>query len=107
MTRIVWTMLVGLGFATLARTAEKVDFADQIAPILQQHCIRCHAPASEKSDVSLATIDDLKANDFIRAGDPQSSYLVELISKSAGETPQMPKDADPLTSTYTGWNYSG
>lgn len=72
----------------------KVNFANDVAPIFQEHCIRCHLPGIEKGDVSLATFEDLQTNEHVIAGDSESSYLLELID---GESPEMPKDGKPLS----------
>ena len=75
--------------------AAQVDFEKQIAPVFAQHCVRCHSSASNKGDVSLATFDDLKSNDYVIAGDPDDSYLIELVTSQDGEPPAMPKEAKP------------
>jgi hypothetical protein len=74
-----------------------VDFAHAIAPIFESHCIRCHQTANKKGDLSLATIDDLTANQFIVPGDPDGSHLIEVVTAAAGEKPQMPKEGPPLS----------
>lgn len=79
--------------------ATQVDFEKQIAPVFAEHCVRCHSLASNKGDVSLATFDDLKSNDYVIAGDPDDSYLIELITSQDGEPPAMPKEAKPLSDT--------
>lgn len=81
----------------VAVASDPVDFRQQIAPIFEQHCVRCHSPGNNKGDVSLATFDDLKANDFVTAGDPGSSYLIELITSQHGELPTMPKEGKSLS----------
>ena len=68
-----------------------------MAPILQQHCVKCHRPGAEKGDISLTTIDDLQAAGAIDPGGADDSYLMELISNPSGGTPQMPKDNPPLS----------
>jgi mono/diheme cytochrome c family protein len=80
-----------------AVASEPVDFRKQIAPIFEQRCIRCHSPANRKGDVSLATIDDLKSNEYVIAGDPDGSYLIELVTSPAGEPPAMPKMSPALS----------
>ena len=78
--------------------AEPVDFRRDIAPMLEQHCIRCHQPGIEKGDVSLATGDDLAANEYIVAGKPAESHLLDLVRASAEqEKPAMPKEGPPLS----------
>ena len=80
-----------------ATADEPVDFSKHIAPIFAQHCVRCHSPGNSKGDVSLATFDDLKSNEYVIAGDPEGSYLIELVTSQDGEPPAMPKEAKPLS----------
>lgn len=89
----VWLMaLSGIGAAE-----NRVDFRNQIAPIFQQHCLRCHSPGKDKGDLSLATLEDLKANEYVIAGDPDGSSLIELVTSQNGEPPSMPQQAEPLS----------
>ena len=90
----VWFMTA---CCSTAAADEPVDFLKQIAPIFEQHCVRCHSPGNNKGDVSLATFHDLKSNDFVTAGDPDGSYLIELVTSQDGEPPAMPKEAKPLS----------
>ncbi len=85
-------------FCCLSGSAAKpsVDFESQIAPMLAEHCVRCHSPGNRKGDVSLATVDDLRENDFVTAGSAEESYLIELVTASGDQPPAMPKDAAPL-----------
>lgn len=76
--------------------ARAVDFATDIAPIFAQHCISCHSPGNREGDISLATIADLNANDYVTAGDAGGSYLIELVTGTDDEPPAMPKDAKSL-----------
>ena len=78
-------------------SAESPDFAHDVAPILEQHCLRCHSESSRKGDVSLATFADLKANEYVVPGDPDGSYLWELITATADQPAAMPKEAPPLS----------
>ncbi len=75
-----------------------LDFRTQIAPVFQRHCIRCHSPDDNKGDVSLATFDDLKHNEYVIPGDPDDSSLLDLVSSVDGDPPEMPKDSEPLSS---------
>lgn len=81
----------------LAFGERPIDFARDVAPILEQHCIRCHQSSNKKSGIQLATFADLKANEYVIAGDPDESYLVEVVSAAAGEKPMMPTDGAPLS----------
>ena len=90
----VWFMTA---CCSTAAADELVDFSKQIAPIFEQHCVRCHSPGNNKGDVSLATFDDLKLNDFVTAGDPDDSYLIELVTSQDGDPPAMPKEGKSVS----------
>lgn len=79
-----------------SRLSAETDFAKDVAPIFQQHCVRCHSPGNAKGDISLATFAHLKENEYVVAGDPDGSYLIELVTASDGEPPAMPKESAPL-----------
>ncbi len=84
--------------ARMAHGGEPVDFARDIAPILERSCLSCHHPGGAKGDVSLATVADLVADEFyVVPSRPEESYLLDLIRPEAdGEPPLMPKTGDPL-----------
>ena len=90
--------LLLLSISALGRADDRqVDFEKQIAPILEQHCVRCHSPGNNKGDVSLATFADLRSNEYVIAGNANGSYLMELVTSQDGEPPAMPKDAKSLS----------
>jgi mono/diheme cytochrome c family protein len=77
--------------------ARAVDFAREVAPIFQVHCVRCHQPGIRKGELSLATVADLKANEHVVPGKPAESHLLEMVIPAAeGERPAMPKEGKPL-----------
>ncbi|MBD3673069.1 MAG: DUF1553 domain-containing protein [Planctomycetaceae bacterium] len=75
----------------------KIDFERQIAPLLETHCIRCHSPNNRKGELSLETFADLKENGYVIAGDPENSYLIDLVVSQSGTSPEMPKEGDALS----------
>jgi len=89
----LWAMVS----ATAAAATPTVDFARDIAPIFEQHCIRCHQTVGKKGDLSLATVADLAANEYVVPGEPDDSYLLEVVTAATGERPQMPKEGPPLS----------
>ncbi|QDU61143.1 F5/8 type C domain protein [Planctomycetes bacterium Pan216] len=90
--------ITSTGLAADAPTTEdRIDFEKQVAPIFEQHCVRCHNPGNEKGDVSLSSLSDLLENEYVVAGDPDSSYLVDLITAVGDAEPEMPKESEPLT----------
>ena len=74
-----------------------VDFERDIAPIIQERCIRCHRPGVQENDLSLATIDDLAESEYIVEGRPYESYLIEVVTADGRERPLMPKEGQPLS----------
>ena len=76
---------------------EKLDFAADVVPILQEHCLRCHSSNNRKGDVSLETVNDLRDGDYLVAGKPEESHLIELIAGVDDEPPEMPKEGKPLS----------
>ena len=82
--------------ADAARAGDTIDFARDVAPIFAQHCIRCHKPGNEKGGLSLATSAGLTANSYLQAGQPDESYLLDVVTPGADQRPAMPKEGNPL-----------
>jgi hypothetical protein len=102
-TSIVRCALSVLALGTGATMAwaladEPVDFARDVAPIIQQHCIRCHQSGNRQGDLSLATGDDLVAHQYVVPGEPDESLLLMVVTPGGpDEPPQMPKEGAPLS----------
>ncbi len=81
-----------------ASAADNGFFRTEVAPILEQHCLRCHGPNTSRGGLSLATAMDLAAGGdsgpVLVVGKPDDSLLLEMVS---GEKPKMPKKAAPLS----------
>lgn len=73
-------------------------FRNQVAPILERHCVSCHIGDDAKGKLSLETAALVTAGGDsgppIVPGNLEDSYLLEVIS---GDKPQMPKNAPPLS----------
>lgn len=92
------TLFVGCLLSVIASSAfAEVDFSKQVAPIIEAHCVKCHLPGNAKGDTSLHNFDDLRDNEYVVAGKPDKSHLIDLIVGENGDAPQMPKDGQPLT----------
>ena len=85
-------------WGTCAVRGDDAQFRDQVAPILEQHCLRCHDGTKPKGGLALGEPKHLLAGGesgpAIVAGKPAESLLLEYIS---GDKPEMPKDAPPLS----------
>ena len=103
---LVLILLVALN--SLAQSAEEnqakaVSFYKDIRPIFQANCQGCHQPSKDKGKYIMTDFEKLiKGGDSgdpaIVPGDPQNSYLVEVITPIDGEA-EMPQKADPLHET--------
>jgi len=78
-------------------TEPAVNFKEDIAPLLEQHCIRCHTPGNEKGELSLASIENLAENGYIDPGNANGSYLIELIQSDENGQARMPQESPPLS----------
>jgi len=91
-------LITGFVIAAQPMATLAVDFEKDVAPILESHCLSCHNDSNLKGDISLATPVHLLKEEIIKPGQPDDSYLIELVSVSAiGEPPEMPKKGDPLS----------
>src|SRR5438876_450647 len=100
----VITMLVPL--AHWQSVAEnKVDFAKQIQPLLQQNCVKCHGPEKQKAKLRLdskeAAMKGGKDGVIIVAGDADKSEMYRRITLPKGNDDVMPNEGDPLTKEQT------
>lgn len=82
--------------------AAKVDFQQQIAPLLLARCVSCHGPKEQKGDLRL----DGKAHLFpagdeenwsVRPGKPEDSDMVRRLGLPADDEDVMPAKGDLLS----------
>ena len=87
-------------------TQQETFFRDQVAPILTMHCLECHNEDFSKGELSLHSAEAMKqggeSGEAVDAGDPDSSYLMALITTEQAENSQapqaeMPKGKPPLS----------
>lgn len=79
----------------LGESQDTVSFAEQILPIFQKRCAKCHGAEDEngevRTEVSLSLIEYervMVGSEFgtvIEAGDPDGSFLIDMIT--AGDMP--------------------
>jgi len=96
------SLLLGLNlFAPVGLHA--VDFASEIRPIFEAHCLECHGPEKQKSGLRL----DLRApamkgggsGPAILPGKSAESPLIRHISAPAGDEERMPPEGPGLSTT--------
>jgi WD40 repeat protein len=81
--------------------AATVSYYQQVRPIFQARCHGCHQPAKASGDFDMTTPAGWRKGGeselpAIVAGNPDESYLIELITPSDGEA-EMPQGAPPLS----------
>jgi hypothetical protein len=81
--------------ASLAQQAiHTVDFAHEVVPILEKHCIGCHGGREAKGGFSMNTRELLIDSDYVVVGDSDASHLLELVTSEDPEV-QMPPAGKP------------
>jgi mono/diheme cytochrome c family protein len=84
--------------AVAAGPERPVEFARDVAPLLERSCIRCHRPGNARGDVSLTSRERLTAGGLVVPGRADESALLDVLTPEApGGRPAMPKQGDPLT----------
>ncbi len=78
----------------------RVDFADDVLPILATHCFRCHGGVREKAGLNLADPERVRSvlasgHAAVVPGDPARSELLARITTSDPDE-RMPSDGSPL-----------
>jgi hypothetical protein len=97
---IVSLLMSGAG-ALNAFAEDKVDFAKQVLPILQENCGKCHGEKRASAKLRLHTAAALKEKwdaekGLITAGKPEESELYKRIVLPADNKKRMPKGGEPL-----------
>lgn len=82
-------------------SADEIDFARDVQPILAKRCFACHGPAERESglafhDRSIATGEAESGKFAILPGDPTASELIKRVT-STDESHRMPPEGKPLS----------
>jgi mono/diheme cytochrome c family protein len=82
--------------STDATSATTTSFANNVMPILEAKCIKCHGVEAKKEGLDLRTYEDLMAGSrngsVLTPGDASNSVLVDLIQRG-----KMPNRGPKLT----------
>ena len=77
---LVLSLLVSpLSWGWQAHATERIDFRTQVAPILQQHCLRCHSDGKSSGALSLTNGTSLVEQNLVAPGKPDQSRLIEVL----------------------------
>ena len=87
-----------LWFATAARGDDKITYQDNVLPLIQANCAKCHNEDKKKADLDLTSYQGaLKGSGsgaVLVSGSPDASKLWKAITQS--EDPTMPPNQPPL-----------
>ena len=82
-------------------TGEPTSYYKHIRPVFEARCQGCHQPAKARGDYVMTDVARLiaggESGEAIVPGNPDKSYLMELITPENGKA-EMPKKKDPLSS---------
>src|SRR6476646_1155451 len=97
---VVALVMSGVGAANAA-AEDKVDFAKQVLPILQENCGKCHGEKRASGKMRVHTAAALKEKwdadkALITAGKPEESELYKRLVLPKDDKKRMPKGGDPL-----------
>src|SRR5213078_1363699 len=106
MKKLIAVAVALVGFTNhQSRAEDKVDFARQIRPILEQQCVKCHGPEKQKAKLRLdskeAAMKGGKDGVVIVASDAAKSELYRRITLPKGDDDIMPNEGDPLSKEQT------
>ncbi|HEX8312286.1 MAG TPA: DUF1549 domain-containing protein, partial [Chthoniobacteraceae bacterium] len=98
----IMAMTVAWRTGATAVAATPLDFAEEVAPIFEDHCVRCHSTTEKKGKFSLSTAEEFFAKRkgheaAVVPGAADESLLVDLITPHAGAEPEMPEEGQPLS----------
>jgi len=83
-----------------------IDYHKDIAPLFEEHCVKCHGAEKQKSDYRLDTRADAIASGSeggaIAVGDSAASLMVRLLTGTDSNFDIMPPKGDPLTPEQIG-----
>ena len=106
---VLLSLSAGLG-AVGERAAAPVDFAADVRPILNAHCVACHGGVRANGGLNL--IDPDSALAVVEPGEPEFSYLLDRVRDPDDATRMPPPDHGPRLSdgeleTLTRWVADG
>jgi mono/diheme cytochrome c family protein len=98
-TRLVCSTVLLLAPVPLQAQEQSVQFAKDVLPIFNKHCLKCHGDESRKGDLSLQTLSGIvqggeSGEPILVAGDAHASRMLELV-----ESGEMPPDKSQLNAT--------
>ena len=87
--------------------AAGIDFAQQVQPVLESACVRCHNAEKTKGDLRLDTAEGFKKGGkngpVVDSKDLEKSEILRRISLPRGHEDLMPEEGEPLSGPFKKW----
>tara|TARA_R110002049_G_scaffold285698_1_gene466779 strand:- start:205005 stop:207482 length:2478 start_codon:yes stop_codon:yes gene_type:complete len=80
--------------AASVASGKPIDFAHDVVPVLEQHCVECHGDKEAKGGFSINSRESFLESDAAIPGDADASYFLELV-RSDDPDVQMPPPEKP------------
>jgi WD40 repeat protein len=95
----IFLLFVSWLFVSVACAEEKATFQDQVLPLIEANCSKCHNPDKRKADLDLtsysATLKGSGSGVVVASGNPDGSKLWKALTHA--EEPFMPPNRPKLT----------
>jgi hypothetical protein len=78
--------------ATVLPGTAEVDFAHEVVPLIQKHCIECHTGDKAKGGLSMDTRALLLEADVLVLGKPEKSLMIEVVLEDDPEFKMPPPE---------------
>lgn len=101
----LFLLLLGDAKPQAARPQAEVDFARDVYPLLQRHCVECHGPEKQRGKLRLdgrdATFKGGSSGPILSPGKADASELYRRITLPRGHADLMPARGEPLSRAET------
>ncbi len=81
MNHFTSVFFLAIASSTLSSTAE-VDFAHEVVPLINKHCIECHSGDKAKGGLSMDTKALLLEADVLELGKPENSLMIDVVTST-------------------------
>lgn len=111
--RLLVAAVLALSAVLRAHAQDKVTYQDQVLPLIQNHCARCHDPDKKKGDLDLTSYNGaLKgggSGQVLLSGNLENSKLWKAVTHAEEPTmpPNKPKLSDKELEVFRKWIVGG
>lgn len=108
MTLLRIAPLVLIAAGAMAADDAAALWKDKVQPLLAARCYDCHGDKKQKHGLRLDTPEGIakggkEMGPLVKAGKPDESPIIKVVSMPAGEEESMPPKGERLTAEQIGW----